>query len=186
MMGDGQQSMRIIGLAGWSGAGKTTLIVRIIPLLIDRGLTVSTVKHAHHSFDVDEPGKDSYAHRQAGAREVLVASDRRFALMHEITNGGELPLAALLGKLSPVNLIIIEGFKRESHSKIEVHRVQNGKPFLFATDASIRGLISDGEPGSTTLPHVSIDDLDAIIEMMWRFADPLDVTLRRLSAPGRA
>src|SRR5262249_9497570 len=105
--------MRIIGLAGWSRAGETTPIVRVLPLLNARGLSVSTLKHAHHDFDVDRPGKDSYAHRQAGAVEVLVASSRRFALMHELAGGPELPLASLLRKLSPVDLAVVEGFKRD-------------------------------------------------------------------------
>jgi molybdopterin-guanine dinucleotide biosynthesis adapter protein len=179
---DAQQSMRIIGLVGWSGAGKTTLIAGLIPLLIGRGLTVSTVKHAHHSFDVDQPGKDSYAHRQAGAREVLVASRRRYALIHEIAEARDIPLAVLLAKLSRVNLVIVEGFKRENHSKIEVHRVQNGKPFLFPADCSIRALISDSGPGATTRPHASIDDLEAVSELIWRYAEPIEMTLARLAA----
>jgi molybdopterin-guanine dinucleotide biosynthesis adapter protein len=179
------QAMRIIGLAGWSGAGKTTLIVKLIPRFLSRGLTVSTVKHAHHSFDVDQPGKDSYVHRQAGAMEVLVASNRRFALMHESGEGRSPSLAGLLRKLSPVDLVIVEGFKREHHSKIEVHREQNGKPFLFPQDASICGLISDCAPATIALPYGSINDLDAIVAMMWRYAEPLELTLERLAAPPR-
>jgi molybdopterin-guanine dinucleotide biosynthesis adapter protein len=180
-----RQPMRVIGLAGWSGAGKTTLIGKVIPLLLARGLTVSTVKHAHHSFAVDQPGKDSYVHRKAGATEVLIASGRRFALMHEDAEAVPLSLAALLQKLSPVDLIIVEGFKRECHSKLEVHRGQNGKPFLFPEDASICGLISDCVPATIPLPFGSINDVDAIVEMMWRYADPLALTLQRLSAPRR-
>ncbi|MFY9990551.1 MAG: molybdopterin-guanine dinucleotide biosynthesis protein B, partial [Rhodoplanes sp.] len=114
--------MRVIGLAGWSGAGKTTLLTRIIPRLVGRGLTVSTVKHAHHGFDVDHPGKDSYAHRVAGATEVLVSSAVRFALMHELRGAPEPELAQLLGKLAPVDLVLVEGFKREPHPKLEVYR----------------------------------------------------------------
>jgi molybdopterin-guanine dinucleotide biosynthesis adapter protein len=181
-MADGRQSMRIIGLAGWSGAGKTTLIVKLIPLFAARGLRISTVKHAHHSFDVDQSGKDSYAHRQAGAMEVLVASNRRFALMHESADARDPALAVLLTKLSPVDLIIVEGFKRERHNKIEVHRTETGKPFLFTDDTSIRGLVSDCASPPALLPHVSINDLDAILEMLWRYAEPLDATLKRLTA----
>jgi molybdopterin-guanine dinucleotide biosynthesis protein B len=177
--------MRIIGLAGWSGAGKTTLIVKLIPRFLSRGLTVSTVKHAHHSFDVDQPGKDSYAHRQAGATEVLVASDRRFALMHESREARSPTLAGLLRKLSRVDLVIVEGFKREHHRKIEVHREQNGKPFLFSEDASICALISDCAPATISFPYGSINDLDAIVTMMWRYAEPLELTLERLAAPAR-
>jgi len=174
--------MQIIGLAGWSGAGKTTLIVKLIPLFLSRGLTISTVKHAHHSFDVDQPGKDSYAHRQAGAREVLIASNRRFALMHESGDALSPSLAELLRKLSPVDLVIVEGFKRECHSKIEVHRKENGKPFLFPQDASIRGLVSDYAPAMIALPCCSINDLEAVVTMVGRYAEPLEMTLERLDA----
>src|SRR3954471_5506616 len=110
--------MRIIGLAGWSGAGKTTLVVRLIPELKRRGLSVSTLKHAHHAFEVDRPGKDSFEHREAGATEVLISSARRWALMHEIQEQNEPPLAALLRRLSPVDMVIVEGFKAHNHPKI--------------------------------------------------------------------
>src|SRR5207237_4241433 len=110
--------MRVIGIAGWSGAGKTTLLAKLIPRLVDRGLAVSTLKHAHHEFDVDQPGKDSHTHRMAGATEVLVASSRRFALMHELRGQAEPPLAALLSKLAPVDLVLIEGYKSEPHPKL--------------------------------------------------------------------
>src|ERR1700730_7015587 len=122
--------MRVIGLAGWSGAGKTTLIVKLIPYLNERGFSVSTLKHAHHDFDVDQPGKDSYLHREAGAREVIVASARRFALLHELRGAAEPSLADLLRRMSPADLILVEGFKRDAHAKIEVHRAANAKPFL--------------------------------------------------------
>src|SRR5919112_5641695 len=114
--------MRVIGLAGWSGAGKTTLLVRLIPILRERGLTVSTLKHAHHAFEIDRPGKDSFVHREAGASEVLVASARRWALVHELREEAEPRLADLLRRLSRVDLVIVEGFKTEAHPKIEVHR----------------------------------------------------------------
>ncbi len=149
--------MRVIGLAGWSGAGKTTLLTRLIPEIGRRGLSVSTLKHAHHAFDLDTPGKDSYAHREAGAREVLISSERRWALMHELRDESEASLYALLGKLSPVDLVIIEGFKREPHAKIEVFRDANGKPALHPQDAQHhrhrqrpclpRGRASGREPG---------------------------------------
>src|SRR6202040_2047888 len=110
--------MRIFGLAGWSGSGKTTLMTLLIPELVSRGITVSTLKHAHHSFDVDQPGKDSWEHRQAGAREVLVASSTRWALMHELRDEAEPSLAALLARMCPVDLVLVEGFKRDRHPKI--------------------------------------------------------------------
>ncbi len=122
--------MRAIGLAGWSGAGKTTLIVRLIPELNRRGLSASTIKHAHHGFDVDRPGKDSYEHRAAGAHEVLVASANRLALMRELRGAPEPSLADLLRLLEPVDLVLIEGFKRDPFPKIEVYRAANGKPPL--------------------------------------------------------
>src|SRR6201992_2567404 len=119
--------MKVIGLSGWSGAGKTTLLSKVIPHLKGRGLRVSVIKHAHHEFDVDVPGKDSWTHRQSGATEVLVSSARRWALMHELRGASEPELPALLAKMSPVDLVIIEGFKRESYRKIEVHRAAHGK-----------------------------------------------------------
>src|SRR3954468_24560260 len=120
--------MRVIGLAGWSGAGKTTLLAKVIPRLIARGVCVSTIKHAHHDFDVDQPGKDSHTHRTAGATEVLVSSARRWALMHELRGEGEMGLDALLAKLAPVDLVLVEGFKKQAHPKLEVYRKVTGKP----------------------------------------------------------
>src|SRR5262244_3995930 len=124
--------MRIIGLAGYSGSGKTTLLSKAIPRLISRGLTVSTMKHAHHEFDVDQPGKDSYVHRAAGATEVLVASANRWALMHEHRGAPEPDSRALMQHMSEVDLLLIEGFKREPHDKLEIYRAENGKPLLAA------------------------------------------------------
>src|SRR5690242_4506755 len=114
--------MRIFGLAGWSGSGKTTLMAALLPELVSRGLTVSTVKHAHHAFDIDQPGKDSWRHRQAGAREVMIASNRRWALMHELRDEPEPTLDELLRRLSPVDLVLVEGYKGHSHPKLEVYR----------------------------------------------------------------
>ncbi len=120
--------MRIIGLAGWSGSGKTTLITKVLPVLIARGNTVSTLKHAHHGFDLDKPGKDSFMHRVAGASEVLISSAKRWAVLHELRDEGEWDMEALLTKISPVDLVLVEGFKRESFPKVEVYRAENGKP----------------------------------------------------------
>ena len=128
--------MRVIGLAGWSGAGKTTLIVKLIPYLHERGITVSTLKHAHHAFDVDQPGKDSYLHREAGAREVLVASSRRFALMHELRGAEEPGLAELLRRMSPADLILVEGFKRDAHPKSRSSARRMGS--LYSTQMTLR------------------------------------------------
>src|SRR6185312_11375214 len=148
--------MRVIGFAGWSGAGKTTLLRRLIPVLVGHGLRVSTLKHAHHQFDVDKPGKDSWEHRQAGATEVLVGSAHRWALMHELRGAPEPELDALLGRLSPVDLVLVEGFKRGPLPKIEVHRTANGKPLLHPDDPAIVAVATDGaRPGG--LPHVALD-----------------------------
>lgn len=163
--------MKIIGLAGWSGAGKTTLLVKLIPRLVARGLAVSTIKHAHHAFDVDKPGKDSYEHRAAGAREVLVASDVRFALMHELRGAPEPTLADLLGKLSPCDLVLVEGFKRDGHPKIEVHRAANAKPFLYPDDPAIVVLASDAAPPACRVPWVHLDDVEAIAALVLQHAE---------------
>jgi len=164
--------MKLIGLAGWSGAGKTTLLERVIPHLIERGLSVSTLKHAHHKFDVDVPGKDSWKHRQAGATEVLVASANRFALMHELRGAPEPTLPELLSLLSPVDLVIVEGFKSDPHPKIEVYRAENEKPFLHGQDVAIVAVASD-VPVETTLPVFHLDDIEKIADMMLAKAVPI-------------
>lgn len=169
---------RVIGFAGWSGAGKTQLLTRLIPVLKARGLSVSTLKHAHHAFDIDRPGKDSYRHREAGANEVLIASSSRWALMHELRGEAEPGLAELLGRMSPVDLVLIEGFKRNPHVKIEVHRQVNGKPWLYLEDASIRAIASDvPPPAECGLPWVGLDDHEAIADLVQVHAWPLDQVL---------
>jgi molybdopterin-guanine dinucleotide biosynthesis protein B len=173
--------MKVIGLAGWSGAGKTTLLTRIIPYFLKQGLRVSVIKHAHHSFDVDVPGKDSWTHRQSGAAEVLVSSAARWALMHELRGAAEPRLPELLKKLSRVDLVVVEGFKSEPHCKIEVHRLANGKAMLFPDDPGIVGIATDGAV-ETALPVAHLDDIPAIAAMMQRSAIPVDDVLAR-SAP---
>jgi len=168
--------MKVIGLAGWSGAGKTTLLTRALPLLAGQGLTVSVIKHAHHKFDVDTPGKDSWRHREAGAEEVLVSSGNRWALMHELRGEREPHLAELLRKLSPVDLVVIEGYKTEPHRKIEVFRAANEKPFLFPSDPDIVGIAADVAV-ETSLPTVRLDDIQGVAAMMRRFAMPIDDVL---------
>jgi molybdopterin-guanine dinucleotide biosynthesis protein B len=165
--------MRVIGLAGWSGAGKTTLIRSLIPELVSRGLTVSTIKHAHHGFDVDKPGKDSFLHRQAGAKEVLVSSSVRLALMRELRGEPEPPLAELLGRLSPVDLVIVEGFKREHHPKLEVYRSETEKGFLFPTDGDIEAIATDAS-GPFPIRHFALDDIAVIADWMLAAARPVD------------
>jgi molybdopterin-guanine dinucleotide biosynthesis adapter protein len=157
--------MKVIGLAGWSGAGKTTLLTRLIPHFIGEDLRVSVIKHAHHEFDVDMPGKDSWIHRQSGAVEVLVSSTQRWALMHELRGVREPKLSELLAKMSPVDLVVIEGFKREPFRKIEVHRAANGKPALFPGDPGIVGIATDAKL-ETQLPVAHLDDVKAVAAMM--------------------
>jgi molybdopterin-guanine dinucleotide biosynthesis protein B len=168
--------MKVIGLAGWSGAGKTTLLTRVIPHLLGEGLRVSVIKHAHHNFDVDVPGKDSWRHREAGAAEVLVSSGTRWALMHELRGAAEPLLPELLAKLSRVDLVVVEGFKSEPHRKIEVHRLANAKPPLFPNDPAISGIATDTAV-ETTLPTVHLDDIKAIAAMMRQFAIPVEDVL---------
>jgi molybdopterin-guanine dinucleotide biosynthesis adapter protein len=158
--------MRIIGLAGWSGSGKTTLIARLLPELVRRGLRVSTMKHAHHGFDVDQPGKDSYRHREAGATEVLVASASRWALMHEHRGNEEPTAAQLIAHMTPVDLLIVEGFKRESHDKIEIHRRETGKPLLYPGDPRIVAVLSDEALSGCPLPVIDIDNVAAVADFV--------------------
>src|SRR5277367_1890183 len=165
--------MKMIGIAGWSGAGKTTLISRVIPYLREQGLRVSVIKHAHHDFDVDVPGKDSWVHRQSGAEEVLVSSANRWALMHELRGAVEPRLPELLRKMSPVDLVVVEGFKSEPYRKIEVYRKANGKPPLFPDDPAIAGLATDVAI-KTTLPVAGLDDIPAVAAMMGKYASALE------------
>jgi molybdopterin-guanine dinucleotide biosynthesis adapter protein len=169
--------MRAIGFAGWSGAGKTTLIVKLIPELNRRGFSVSTLKHAHHNFDLDQPGKDSYEHRAAGASEVLVASANRVALMRELRGAPEPSLAELLRLLQPVDLVLIEGFKRDPYPKIEIFRMSNGKPPIYPNDPNIVALITDASDPSASLPRASIDDVAAAADLVLAHAWPLATVL---------
>jgi molybdopterin-guanine dinucleotide biosynthesis protein B len=160
--------MKLFGLAGWSGSGKTTLMKALLPELIGRGVTVSTVKHAHHSFDVDQPGKDSYEHRRAGAREVMVASSERWALMRELRGAPEPALDALIARMSPVDLLLVEGFKRHHHPKLEVHRPSNGKPLLCPDDPDIVAVASDVPLADLKIPRLPLDDVPAIADFILR------------------
>jgi molybdopterin-guanine dinucleotide biosynthesis protein B len=174
--------MRVIGLAGWSGAGKTTLLLKLIPHLGERGVSVSTLKHAHHAFEIDHPGKDSFEHRRAGAHEVLVASGRRWALMHELRDEAEPGLPKLLRKLSPVDLVMVEGFKAWGHPKIEVHRTANGKPFLYDRVPNVRAVATDGPGPDAGLPVLDLSDVAGIAESLLALADPLESILDALDA----
>jgi molybdopterin-guanine dinucleotide biosynthesis protein B len=165
--------MKVIGLAGWSGAGKTTLLTRLIPHFVAKGLRVSTIKHAHHNFDVDVPGKDSWVHRQSGATEVLISSSRRWALMHELRDTPEPSLREHLKRMSSVDLVVVEGFKADTHPKIEVYRAANGKPLLFPEDTAIVGIATD-QKIDTRLRQVDLDDIPAIATMIIESAASID------------
>ena len=169
--------MRIIGLAGWSGSGKTTLLAKVIPRIVARGLKVSTLKHAHHGFDVDQPGKDSHTHRMAGASEVLVSSANRWALVHELRGQAEPVLGALLTKLSPVDLVVVEGYKAEPHPKLEVYRAGIGKPLLHPDDPAIVAVASDEPLPAARVPVVELDDVERIAEILIRHAAPIQTVL---------
>lgn len=153
--------MHVFGLAGYSGSGKTTLLERLIPFFTGQGLTLALIKHAHHDFDIDQPGKDSYRHRQAGAAEVLVSSAQRWALMHELRGADEPGLQAHLTRLSPCDLVLVEGFKREPIPKLEIHRQANAKPLLFTQDPHIVAIATDA-PIETTLPRFDLNAIEAI------------------------
>lgn len=159
-------AMRVFGLAGWSGSGKTTLVVQLIPELVRRGISVSTIKHAHHAFDVDQPGKDSFEHRQAGASEVLVASANRFALMREHRGAPEPGLEALLARLAPVDLVLVEGFKRDHHDKLEIHRPSLGKPLLANDDPHVVAVASDAPVAGLHVPLLALGDIPAIADFV--------------------
>jgi molybdopterin-guanine dinucleotide biosynthesis protein B len=153
--------MRVFGFAGWSGSGKTTLIAQLIPRFTAHGLTVSLVKHAHHEFDLDQPGKDSFRHREAGCREVLVTSAVRWALQHELRGRPELTLAEALQRLSPCDLALVEGFKGAAIAKLEVYRESVGKPLLHPRDPGIVAVATD-RPLATALPVLPLADPDAV------------------------
>jgi molybdopterin-guanine dinucleotide biosynthesis protein B len=136
--------------------------VRLIPALVARGLSVSTIKHAHHAFDVDRPGKDSHSHRLAGAREVMVSSANRFALMHELRGAPEPTVEELVARMSPVDLLLIEGFKHHAHDKLEVHRPALGKPLLAPDDPRVVAVASDVPLGGLPVPRLPLDDIEAI------------------------
>ena len=167
-------SMRIIGLAGWSGSGKTTLVTNVIPVLVKRGLKVATVKHAHHEFDTDQPGKDSWMHRQAGASEVAIVSSRRWAIVHELVGEPEPMLGDVLARLSPVDLVIVEGFKRHRHPKLEVYRAAVGKPLLHLDDDCIVAIATDAPLPQAQVPVLMFGDVESIATMLTAEALPLE------------
>lgn len=162
--------MQIIGVAGWSNSGKTTLIERILPILAENGVRASTFKHAHHGFDIDSPGKDSFRHRAAGAVEVMIASATRWALLHEERAEPEPDLDALLPRMTPVDLLIVEGYKRHRHPKIEVHRPSLGKALLQPEEPTVIAVASDGPLGPLPVPVLDLNDPGAVADFVMRFA----------------
>lgn len=154
--------MRVVGIVGWKNNGKTTLVVRLVEHLTARGYRVSTVKHAHHAVDLDQRGKDTWRHREAGACEVVLATARRWAVIHELRNEPEPPLDRLLARMTPVDLVIVEGFKRFAHPKIEVHRRERGTPLLAHEDPGIIAVASDAPLPDLALPRFDLDDVAGI------------------------
>ena len=157
--------MKHYGVVGWKNAGKTGLMERLVTEITGRGFSVSTVKHAHHSFDVDHPGKDSFRHREAGASQVLLASRNRIALMHELRDAPEPSLEELLVQLAPVDLVLIEGYKRDGHPKVEAHRAVTGNPLIAPDDPTIRAIASD-TPLSLGRPVFDLDDTVSIADFI--------------------
>jgi len=154
--------VKVLGLVGWSGSGKTTLLTALVPIFRARGLSVSTIKHAHHGFDMDRPGKDSYRHRAAGAAEVLVMGGSRWALLHEMA-GPPPPFEALLGRLAPVDLVLVEGFKSHPYPKIEVYRPALGKPPIWPEQPGVLAVATDGEaPGAPI--RLPLDDPPSVAD----------------------
>ena len=158
--------MKILGLVGWSGSGKTTLLVKLLPELIGRGYKVSTMKHSHHSFDIDRKGKDSYEHRLAGASEVLIASSKRWALMHELRGGSEPNLDELIKHMSAVDLLLIEGFKTHKHDKLEIYRESTGLPLRCTEDEDIVAVACDGILEGLHVPVIDLNETPAIVDFI--------------------
>lgn len=158
----GGAGMKVMGIVGWSGSGKTRLVVELLPLLRSRGLSVSTMKHAHHRFDLDTQGKDSYLHREAGASEVLVVSTSRWVLLHESREEPEPSIETLIQRMTPVDLLLIEGFKTHSHPKLEVHRRSEGKPLLCLSDPEIVAVATDSPLEGIPVPQLDLNDPAAI------------------------
>lgn len=171
---------RVLGITGWSGSGKTVLITRLIPELRSRGLKIATVKHAHHGFETDQPGKDSYEHRNAGASEVIVSSARRWAQVHELDDEHEATLAQLLRRISPCELILVEGFKTQRHPKLEVYRAALGQPPLWGSLGAVVAVASDTPVAEAPVPVVDLNDIAAVADLVCARAQPLSQVLSAL------
>lgn len=158
--------MKVFGIAGWSGSGKTTLLVKVLPELTGRGFAVSTMKHTHHNFDIDKPGKDSHEHRLAGATEVMIASSARWALLHELRGAAEPDMETLIAQMAPVDLLLIEGFKFHRHPKLEIFRSAIGKPMLCVEDKSVVAVASDGTISGIGIPRFDMNDAAGIADFI--------------------
>ncbi|QDL92395.1 molybdopterin-guanine dinucleotide biosynthesis protein B [Paroceanicella profunda] len=170
--------MRVFGIVGWKNSGKTTLMERLVTEITARGFTVSTVKHAHHEFDVDRPGKDSHRHRMAGAQEVLLSSAKRWALMHEMRGAPETALPELLARLSPVDLILVEGYKRDAHPKVEAWRAATGQAALVFEDPTVRAVATNDPLDGTGVPLLPLDDAARVADFILREVGLVPATAR--------
>lgn len=162
----GMPKMKVMGIVGWSGAGKTSLLVALVPILRARGLTVSTMKHAHHRFDLDTPGKDSFRHREAGTSEVMVVTSARWILMHENRDEPEPSIESLIERMTPVDLLLIEGFKTHAHPKLEVHRQKEAKPLLCLEDPDIVAVATDQVLPDLPIPQLDLNDPEAVAHFL--------------------
>ena len=163
---NGNVTMKMFGLVGWSGSGKTTLMKKLLPVFIERGLRVSTLKHTHHNVDIDQPGKDSYEHRRAGAYEVMLSSSARWSLTHELRDESEPDVAALAQFMAPVDLLLIEGFKNQKHDKIEIYRAELKQELLCVHDTSIVAVVTDDILPDVSIPVFSLNDVDGIADFI--------------------
>ena len=178
--------MKVFGLVGWSGSGKTTLLVRLIPELAQRGVSVSTMKHTHHNFDIDQKGKDSYEHRMAGATEVMLTSGKRWALQRELRDAPEPDMDELIARMAPVDLILIEGFKRHRHPKMEVFRPSVGKALIASEDETVVAVASDGPVDAVKVPVLDMDDVAAVADFIIEFCQLTPLTGSNTDADGAA
>jgi molybdopterin-guanine dinucleotide biosynthesis adapter protein len=158
--------VRLFGIVGWKNSGKTTLVAKLVTELKARGFSVSTIKHAHHAFDLDQPGRDSFKHREAGAQEVLISSGKRWALMHELQGEDEYPLSDLLKKMMPVDIVLIEGFKRDPHAKIECHRATSEMPLVSAANKTIVAIASDVDVDTGGLKRLDLNDVSQVADFV--------------------
>ncbi len=156
--------MKLFGIVGWKNSGKTTLVARLVTDLKSRGFSVSTMKHAHHAFDLDQPGRDTYKHREAGAQEVVISSSRRWAIMHELQRDENYTLDDLLAKMQPVDIVLVEGFKSNAHPKIETHRSQSEMPLVSAENKTIIAVASDCDVDTNGLPCLNLNDVPAVAD----------------------